>query len=397
MRLLYTVTAYPPSLGGVQLHMHQLAREFHSRHSVQVIAQWDTNRTDWLLGTTLRAPAPAKDYTVENIPVRRITVSKTDRRRLAPWVVGYYGFQGLAIHRIAAALETELRPFAARADLVHNCRMGREGLSFASLRAARARGIPFVLTPVHHPRWGGWLHRYYHQLYRAADAVIALTETERRTLTGLGVDESRVRVTGMGPALAAQADGHRFREQHGLGQEPVVLFLGQKYAYKGLAVLLTAASMVWRRIPDTRFIFVGPRTPYSRRLFDDFTDRRIVELDSVDQQTKTDALAACDVLCVPSTQESFGGVYTEAWSLAKPVVAADIPATREVVSDGEDGFLVPPAPEPIADRLIDLLFNPATAQRLGANGQAKVAARYSWPRLAALTEAVYTQVLGRPA
>jgi glycosyltransferase involved in cell wall biosynthesis len=67
------------------------------------------------------------------------------------------------------------------------------------------------------------------------------------------------------------------------------------------------------------------------------------------------------------------------------------------VSDGEDGFLLPPAAEPIADRLIDLLLNPATARRLGANGQAKVAARYSWRRLAALTEAVYTQALGGPA
>jgi len=129
-------------------------------------------------------------------------------------------------------------------------------------------------------------------------------------------------------------------------------------------------------------------------LFASVSDRRVLELDQVDLQTKTDALAACSMLCVPSTQESFGGVYTEAWSLGKPVIAADTPVSREVVADGDDGCLVPPAPAPIADRIVELLRDAGLAQRLGANGKAKVEARFSWPRLAAMTEAVYRQVLG---
>jgi hypothetical protein len=44
---------------------------------------------------------------------------------------------------------------------------------------ARDMGIPFVLTPFHHPRWSSWLFRVYHELYRSADAVLALTEAER--------------------------------------------------------------------------------------------------------------------------------------------------------------------------------------------------------------------------
>jgi hypothetical protein len=100
------------------------------------------------------------------------------------------------------------------------------------LALARRRDVPFVFTPVHHPRWGGWLHRHYHALYRAADAVIALTEAERQMLVGLGSDERRVFVTGIGPVLAETYDGQRFRAQHGLGDHILVLFLGQKYAYK---------------------------------------------------------------------------------------------------------------------------------------------------------------------
>lgn len=392
MNLLYTLTAYPPFLGGAQLLMHQLARQLQARHAVQVLTHWDAPRTDWLLGTTLNAPREPLAYDYEGVPVRRVNLGEAARRRLRPWVWAYYPLQDWALPRLAAAIAAEIAPDAARADLIHNCRIGREGLSFASLQIARARGLPFVLTPVHHPRWGGWLHRHYQRLYREADAVIALTEAEREVLMTLGVDARRIFVTGMGPAVAEHGDGARFRAAHDLGAAPLVLFVGQKYAYKGLRLLLEAARLVWARCPEARFVFIGPRTAYSRRLFAAVTDRRVLELDTVDVQTKTDAYAAGDVFCLPSTQESFGGVFTEAWSLGKPVVGADIPAVRAVIADGEDGCLTPAAAGPLAERLLALLEQPALRARLGEAGRRKVAERYTWPKLAEATEAVYRQV-----
>jgi glycosyltransferase involved in cell wall biosynthesis len=209
------------------------------------------------------------------------------------------------------------------------------------------------------------------------------------------VAEQRVFVTGMGPILAPSSDPQRFRQAHGLGDAPIVVFVGQKYAYKGLSAILSSAPAVWRHRPETWFVFVGPRTNYSRSLFKQVTDRRVIELDAVSLQDKTDAMAACTVLCVPSVQESFGGVYTEAWSLRKPVIGTDIPAVREVVSDGWDGLLVRQEAANIADGLIQLLDNPTLADEMGQRGRGKVEARFSWPRLAALTESVYESVLGR--
>jgi glycosyltransferase involved in cell wall biosynthesis len=391
--LLFTSTAYPPAVGGAQLLMHELARALRPRHAVRVLTQWDTNRTDWLLGTTLRVPTEEKEYEIDGIAVARLALPAASRRRLAPWVAVYPVAQGAAIRRIAAALAPEVARRAQAADLIHNCRIGREGLTLASLQVARARGIPFVLTPVHHPRWGGWLHRHYHRIYREADAVIALTEAERRTLAGLGVDERRIFVTGMGPVLAEKADGARFRERHALGRAGVVLFLGQKYAYKGIGPLLEAARSVWRRRPDVRFVFIGPRTPFSRRRFAREVDPRVLELAEVGLEEKTDALDACDVLCVPSAQESFGGVFTEAWMMRRPVVGGDIPAVREVIEDGEDGFLVPPQPASIAERLLVLLDDPALRARMAERGRLKVEARFTWPRLAERTEEVYRRAL----
>ena len=389
MNLLFTATTYPPAVGGAQLLMHQLARQLGERHSVVVLTHWATRRTDWLLGTTLRAPRDETAYVVDGVQVRTVNVPPRGRWRLAPWVGAYWALPGPAGRRIAEAMAGPLETAAGHPDLVHNVRIGREGLTLASLALARKRRVPFVLTPVHHPRWGTWLHREYHRLYRSADAVIALTEAERRTLVQLGVDEGRVHVTGMGPVLAEEGRGDRFRDRHGLGEDPVVLFLAQKYAYKGAALLLRAAREVWARHPRARFAFVGPRTAHSRRLFHGLVEPRVLELDAVDLAEKTDALAACDVLCLPSTQESFGGVFTEAWSFGKPVVGCDIPAVRAVIDDGEDGLLCPPEPGAIAGALDALLSDPARRDALGARGRAKVSRLYTWPRLAERTEAAY--------
>jgi glycosyltransferase involved in cell wall biosynthesis len=395
VKLLLTATAYPPSIGGAQLYLHQLARALAPRHAIQVVSQWDTHRTDWLLGATLRAPAEARTYEQDGIRVQRITLSPRARRRVAPWVAAYWALQGPALRRIADALAEEIDPWAVGAELVHNCRIGREGLTAASLSVARRRGVPCVLTPVHHPRWGGVLHREYHKLYRAADAVIALTEAERRAVAALGVREDRVFVTGMGPILGGHPNGDRFREQLGIGDDPLVLFLGQKYAYKGVDRLLAAAPAVWRRHPRVRFVVLGARTTHSVRAFAGVADPRVIERAEVDLDTKTDALAACDVFCLPSTQESFGGVYTEAWSLGKPVVGCDIPAVRDVIADGEDGFVAATEPAALAGALDALLSDPERARAMGARGAEKVARLYTWPRLAERTEAAYRAALGR--
>jgi glycosyltransferase involved in cell wall biosynthesis len=393
MQILYTSTAYPPSTGGAQTHIHRIAAELSARHGVQVVSHWDHNRTDWLLGTTLRAPTVGRDYAIDGVPVHRIGLTPWEKLGLAPYVPLYYPLMGVALPAIAAAIARHLAPFAAAADLIHNVRMGREGLSQASFDLARQRGVPFVLTPVHHPRWVGWRYRAYLRLYAAADAVIALTEAERRVLIGLGVPEERVVVTGHGPVLAPRADGAGFRARHGLGDGPIVLFLGQHYAYKGFRQLLQAAPLVWRRVPEARFVFIGPAVKGSERAFAAAPDPRVLRLGSVGLQEKTDALAACALLCVPSSQESFGGVYTEAWSLGRPVIGCPIPAVAEVIEDGVDGLLAPQEPAPIAERVVELLRDPARAAAMGEAGRRKVEARYSWPRIAALTEEAYERLL----
>ncbi len=394
MNLLYTITTYPPSTGGGQLHQHLLAQQLSDRHKIQVVSQWDTNRTDWLLGTTLNAPGQDRDYEIDGISVHRFGLSKQDKLKMAPYVPIYYPFMRFALPKIAGYMEKFLEPYLAYTDLIHNVRIGREVLSYASFYAARKQDIPFVFTPIHHPRWIGWRYKAYIELYKQADKIIALTKTEKETLITLGVSEKQISVTGIGPVLSVESRPEKFRKQYNI-DNPIVLFLGQHYLYKGFRQVLEATQLVWQKVPDVEFVFIGPPVGQSEKYFEKIDDKRIHRLGRVSLQEKTDALAAATLLCVPSSQESFGGVYTEAWSFAKPVIGCDIPAVSEVINNGVNGYLVKQDSEQIAKRILDLILNPQRAAEMGLNGQSKVKEKYTWEKISKLTEQVYEDVIGR--
>ncbi len=394
MQLLYTLTAYPPSTGGAQFYTHQLAQmvQHHHQHQIEVVSLWDRNRTDWLLGTTLQATSDDYSYTIDGIRVHRLGLSNKQKVSLIPYVLGYYPFMKYAMLPIANRWQEKMKPYVSGADLVHNVRIGREPLSYASLKLARENDIPFAFTPVHHPRWVGWRYRAYIDLYKMADLIFCLTKPEKEILVALGVREERITVTGMGPVLASDTNPKYFSEKHDI-DGPYVLFLGQHYAYKGFLQVLEAAEIVWQKISNVHFVFLGPPVGQSERTFEAKPDRRIHRLGNVDLQEKTNALAACTLLCVPSTQESFGGVYTEAWAFGKPVIGGKISSVSDVIDDGCNGYLVNQEANDIADKILDLLSHPSKAETMGANGRKKLETKYTWQKLADLTMAAYQGVV----
>ena len=387
MQLLHTLTTYPPAIGGAQLHQHLIAQQLKQKHQIQVISHWNQNRTDWLLGTTINAPKDPLDYTIDDIPIHRIGLNFSDKIQLLPYLPLYYPVMDFALPAIANCISQYLDPYAQQADLIHNVRIGREGLSYASYQIAQKYNIPFVFTPVHHPRWVGWRYRAYLKLYQLADAVIALTQTEKQTLIKLGVKPERITVTGIGPMVAQTANIKTFQETYKI-TDPIVLFLAQHYPYKGYQQLLQAAPLVWKKFPEAQFVFVGPTVANSEQYFKN-QDPRIHRLGALNLQDKTNVLAACTLLCVPSSQESFGGVYTEAWHFAKPVIGCNIPAVSEVIDQGINGYLVNQKPESIADAICQILQNSSASQKMGQAGKEKLQKNFTWSIIAKKTESVY--------
>ena len=95
---------------------------------------------------------------------------------------------------------------------------------------------------------------------------------------------------------------------------------------------------------------------------------------------------------MPSSQESFGGVYTEAWQFDKPVIGCNIPAVSEVIDHGTNGYLVSQNSVEIADAICQILMNPTQALKMGQNGKQKLDAKFTWSKIAGITEDIYQRV-----
>ncbi len=248
--------------------------------------------------------------------------------------------------------------------------------------AARSVGAAMVETPLVHPGQvfaGG--SRSDVARYRRDDAVIALTEWEAEWYGERGA--RRVRVTGVGPAIA---------DVPSADPDPAtILFVGRKERYKGYHALCAAAPLVWRERPDARFVAIGQR---AWRGGAPPRDHRWVELGVVDEPTKARAYARATVLAMPSEHETFGHTYLEAWAASRPVIAGDIPPLREVVREGIDGLHARNEPRSIADAILRILADPVGARRMGQSGNERLAERFTWEQIAQRTERVYEEAIG---
>lgn len=392
--LLFMSPMYPPSVGGAQLHLHQLAMQMQRMgNRVRVVTQSTQNRTDWLRLSSVMCE-PEEDFELDGIPIHKLGASILDRTKMAPWACTYYGMISQSVPRIAKVLEDRIRPHLSDVDLIHFSRIGREFMLSAALSAAHRAKVPLVLTPNHHDRWRGWRYVEYDRLYREADALIALTDAERELL----ISEKRVRpervfVTGIGPILSERFDVAAFRNKYNL-PDRYVLFLGQHYEYKGVGEVLKATEYVWKSDPNVHFVFVGPPTPFSKQLFQGINDPRLHLLGKVSLEEKTAALHGSEFLCVPSSQESFGGVYVEAWMCRKGVIGGAIAPIRAIVDEEKNGFTVERDPEKIAKCILKLWSDKAMSQAFGENGFRKATEKFSWEAIARSTNTVYEYAIG---
>jgi len=390
-RVLMTTTAYPPSTGGVQSHVADLCARLES-FVPDVATLWLEQRTDWLLGTTTRlhrAPARPRPAGVQTLGWTAGT-----RLRMLPWVAGYYALVPLAARRLAALMEPYVDALVRPEHVViHNHRIGREFLAHASLLAARRHGLPFVLTTHHHPKWHGYRYQGWTEVYRAADALLTHTAAEQRELERLGVAPERIHVIGGAADDPLPGDESRFRRRLGGSREPVVLFVGQLYQYKGVAELTAAADALHARGIRFQLVFLGPHTRFSRDFFARRSRPWLHVLGHVSQQDKWDALTAATVVCLPSRHEAFGRVFLEAWSKRRPVIGCRIPAVREVVTDGASGILVEPgSAAELAGALERVLDDPELARRLGESGYRELGSRFTWRHVVYRVEAAYEAV-----
>ena len=380
-RSLFVIPRYWPAIGGAQLHTRELTHRLAEYHQVGVVHHCSDEDEQLEMAAAISQPKIEQDGAV---PLHQLTPAafmQKPLQKLAGHIPRHRSARKLYNTLFQKSIQAQLDSTAVGYDLIHSVYNGLTASTQAALNTARKQGKPFVWTPLAHtdePSGTAWSSDSFRKLYREADALIAMTPYEREFLIEMGAQAQNVHVCPVSVLLDNNANPASYRQRHQLGNDPVVLFLGRHVEDKGYRQLAHAAERIWQSNPQTRFVFMGPGSEQADHFFDTIQDPRILRQPQVSEAEKSSALAACNLLCVPSTRESLGVIYLEAWHYAKPVVAADIPVLHSVIQNEQDGLLCDQEPGSIANAISRLINDPHKSQEMGLAGQHKLNTLYDW-------------------
>jgi glycosyltransferase involved in cell wall biosynthesis len=393
LKIGLSIWMFKPGTGGLQSHAEHLARHLIARgHDVTVITKAFTKVPERL--EFLYFSENPDSGEVGGVPVR--TVNYSPRLRPLHWFIAKakdkVGLKNLALSLYRRQAKIGNDKLYRGFDIIHHVGQATALLGFAAADGARKWRTPFVVQPTCHPYQIGDAPLDL-KLYRLADRALVHTNYEAAHLRPL-LGAMPIDVVGNGIEDRTDGVGERFREQHGI-DGPMILYIGRRDADKGYGHVTRAFRLVKQKQPNATLVCMGPAGGVEK-----VEEPGILNFDFVEEQTKHDALAACDCLCVPSEGESFGLVYMEAGRYAKPVIARRLPVLEELLENGKAGLLVGRAnpaknenrlePEELSDQILHLIQNPRLAAKIGEECR-RVSEEFIWAKVVKRFEHAYSR------
>jgi glycosyltransferase involved in cell wall biosynthesis len=298
-RIALVTPGYPPQVGGVELHVAELARRL-ARRGAEV---------DVLTHATGEAPA---GETADGVRIRRFPLLV--RRQHYP---------------VSGAMLRYLRSRVAAYDVVH----AHNYHALPALMAASAKPRGFVFTPHYHgasaSRFRDALHRVYRlpgrRIMQRAAAVICVSSAEaakvRRDFPAVG---DRVRVIPNGVDRTRLRDAEPFA-----GHDAIVLTVGRLEDYKRVDRAIAALA----HLPGEELFVIGDgpaRTNLEAQASRHDHGSRVTFLGRVPDDELRRWYKTAQAVVSLSEHEAFGLVPAEALAAGTPVVLSDIAAHRDI-------------------------------------------------------------------
>ncbi len=181
-------------------------------------------------------------------------------------------------------------------------------------------------------------------------------------------------------------------------EHPTLVTVAHLATRKRHADVLRAIWVLRDRFPDLRYLIIGdgPERANLEQLTDSLGLRERVEF--AGQLSNEEALRRarqCSIFVMPSVDEAFGVAYIEAMAGWLPAIGSvGEPGPFEIRLYGQGMRIVPPADvERLAERLGEMLEDPALITSLGNHARATVEREFSWQACGAATVAAYEKAL----
>lgn len=179
---------------------------------------------------------------------------------------------------------------------------------------------------------------------------------------------------------------------------PIVALISRMLWDKGVKEFVDAAKLLLKEGVKARFVLIGnndPDNPSSvpASALESFQKEGIVEWWGHNDDMPS-VFQRCHVVCLPSYREGLPKVLIEAAACGRPIVATDVPGCREIVRNGENGFLVPVRDvNALSHAIQKLIEDPLLRKKMGMKGREIVVNEFTIEKVISETFAVYKDLL----
>lgn len=214
-----------------------------------------------------------------------------------------------------------------------------------------------------------------HKIFEDRGCKIIMTNSKlvkKQIIQYYKVDEKRIKViyNGVNTSIfypgVKEKYGTMVRNKYAIREdELVILFISNDFRLKGLKAILNALLLLNNK--QIRLLVVGNdrSNPYKRWAKKSFLDKQVLFLGPKNDIEKY--YAASDIFCLPTLYDAFANVCLEAMACGLPVITTDMNGSSELISDGENGFVIKTRqPEELADK-IAILSSFKERCRIGGN------------------------------
>jgi glycosyltransferase involved in cell wall biosynthesis len=374
VKLAVVVQRYGADInGGAELHARYIAERLARHAQVEVVTTCARDYVSW------KNELSAGVETVNGVPVRRFPVSRErhpiDFGRRSQRVFDHP-------HSLAdeiAWLDSEGPTSPALVEHLVRSASSFDYVLFFSYRyyhawhGARKLASKAILVPTaeRDPAIGLSM---FGPVFRSVRAIMYNSYEERAMIQAVtGNHDVPGVVVGVGSDVPDRTDPRRFRRQYKINR-PFAIYIGRIDANKGCAELFDYFQRYAATFPrGLDLVLIGkPIIPVPQH-------HRIHHLGYLSDQDKFDALAAADLLIMPSYFESLSMVALEAWALGRPVLANGRCDVLKGQCIRSNAGLYYESYEEFAETLYSLESNGPLHARLGVNGRDYFTRNYAWP------------------
>jgi len=283
-------------------------------------------------------------------------------------------------------------------DIIHHMLPTVHNQTFNPLALGKTKNYPFIVgpasahfykRPIDEKILTSITSRLHQATIKKADKLITLTRQIKKLYKGI-IEEDKIAVI----PFAVDTEAFKPSRQE---EKNELLYAGALFKLKGIHHLIKAIAIVSREKPETKLRIVGdgPQRTFIENMVRCYKLQKNVIIQGVVPHNCIVAYyQRCSFFCFPTQGEPFGKAIIEAMACAKPVIATNVGGPREIVRNGETGFLVPPgAPKLLAEKILMLLADEGLRRKLGGNARRAVLERFSWAKIAEKYHRIYRSFL----